>query len=79
MKISRLDALYIRLYTKFVRCVVRQLQERQTEMEMDLDPEDRVPFVNFVDQIGRYHFEMIAEEMADDAVKLAEKMTYGSG
>lgn len=75
MKISRLDRLYIKLYTRFVRVVVRQLQERQIEMEMDLEPDERVPFVNFVDSIGRYHFEMIAEEMADDAVKLAEEMT----
>ena len=78
-KVSYWDKLYIKLYVKFVRCVVRQLQERQIEMEMDLEPEERVPFVNFVDTIGRNHFDCLAEEMADDAVTLAEEITYGRG
>lgn len=74
-KMSPADRHYLNVYPVFIRAVVEQMVERQREMEMDLEPEERVPFVNFMDTIGRAHFEYLVEEMVEDAVKLAEDYT----
>ena len=69
------DEVYLKVYPKFIEAVVNQLRIRQADMESDLDPQERVPFVNFVDTIGRHHFETLVEEMVEDAVELAERLT----